>query len=926
MYNIFAGLLMVLFLVSSCNLFAQKETSFWFDQYYALDFRTYPPKTLSIPQASYYQVKRATVADTEGNLLFYSDGVNCYDRRGQLMPNGKGISVTWGTTALPFVIAPVPGSETKYYLFTGRIPKSSALADYDWSLRYWIIDLELNGGYGDVIEKNVVIYPSVRDEFLLIKTPEDNAGFWLVCTPLAEADKLLAYRVSNTGIAAQPVVTPIQDGIQQAFWKASPDGKYMALRRGLISGTPKTSILKFDGSGGFNPFREIPSNFDANIFPSNLEFSPDSRFMYVMNDSTYYPSPNKIETVKTLMCFDLTAFDQQAFALSQKTIHKYEGGLLPVSTELQLTPQGKIVIGDVSQSGYFSVIHDPNACSIEEKNFELQAIPVPIGAFNAPPFFPSWYFHESNDFVPNTIGGDILVCPLEKVRIGKPPLEGYTYRWEPEPGLSDLSSANPEFQVPANITGSKDTTELFVTITDANACDYRGSVNVMVKAVDVVKVNGSKSVCPGVKEVKYWIMDPVEPLSIEWWINGGEIVGGQGTDTVFVNWGPSNPTASIGVISVNKNGCVNISQPFPVKVFKFLETETPNGKAELSCNDFIERYEIIGTNGSQYDWQLINGTILEGQGKSKVIIQWDKNYINAKVWINESVNTELETCFGRSDTLLITNPNQMLSQNVHFYNLSGTADSNDILEINYELGESQYYSNEIQLVRRSYPGEWQKAATTPSSVKSNLIPGQPLSEGVFEFRLFTFNICGDSAISEIHKNVFLTGESITDQNSLQLSWNPFDTWGSGTKEYQIMRKVDEQPAFELRAGTTSTSYQAKQNTDGFEHVIYVQAMSEDGKYSSISNKLTIAFEHQLFLPNVITPNDDQLNETWEPYPLELYQENKLQIFDRWGRLVFAKENYTGGWNGSDSNEGVFFYHLYTKRNNKAFKGFIQIIR
>ncbi|NUO01114.1 MAG: gliding motility-associated C-terminal domain-containing protein [Saprospiraceae bacterium] len=54
-----------------------------------------------------------------------------------------------------------------------------------------------------------------------------------------------------------------------------------------------------------------------------------------------------------------------------------------------------------------------------------------------------------------------------------------------------------------------------------------------------------------------------------------------------------------------------------------------------------------------------------------------------------------------------------------------------------------------------------------------------------------------------------------------------------------------------------------------------------------------------FVPNVFSPNDDGVNDTFLPYNDcgDALLNYELKIFSRWGRLVFETSSPDQGWNG-----------------------------
>ncbi|WP_144062722.1 DUF7507 domain-containing protein [Sphingobacterium paucimobilis] len=84
----------------------------------------------------------------------------------------------------------------------------------------------------------------------------------------------------------------------------------------------------------------------------------------------------------------------------------------------------------------------------------------------------------------------------------------------------------------------------------------------------------------------------------------------------------------------------------------------------------------------------------------------------------------------------------------------------------------------------------------------------------------------------------------------------------------------------------------------------------------------------LMIPNVITPNGDEKNESFVIVGAEAYDEVKLTIVNRWGNEVFRDDNYRNTWTGAGLNEGTYYYILRLKHgiNEELHKGHILIKR
>lgn len=74
-------------------------------------------------------------------------------------------------------------------------------------------------------------------------------------------------------------------------------------------------------------------------------------------------------------------------------------------------------------------------------------------------------------------------------------------------------------------------------------------------------------------------------------------------------------------------------------------------------------------------------------------------------------------------------------------------------------------------------------------------------------------------------------------------------------------------------------------------------------------------------PNVITPNNDGRNDV---FVINNIRDNwKLEIFNRWGRRVFASDNYRNDW-GGEGMSATYFY-LLTSPEGKTCRGWVQVI-
>jgi len=85
---------------------------------------------------------------------------------------------------------------------------------------------------------------------------------------------------------------------------------------------------------------------------------------------------------------------------------------------------------------------------------------------------------------------------------------------------------------------------------------------------------------------------------------------------------------------------------------------------------------------------------------------------------------------------------------------------------------------------------------------------------------------------------------------------------------------------------------------------------------------------------VITPDGDGQNEEFIIFCVEEFPENTVEIYNRWGQLVFEAENYDNSWMGTDQSgnplpEGPYYYvieYMDPEGNLQQQKGSLSILR
>ncbi|MBT6698868.1 MAG: gliding motility-associated C-terminal domain-containing protein, partial [Flavobacteriales bacterium] len=85
--------------------------------------------------------------------------------------------------------------------------------------------------------------------------------------------------------------------------------------------------------------------------------------------------------------------------------------------------------------------------------------------------------------------------------------------------------------------------------------------------------------------------------------------------------------------------------------------------------------------------------------------------------------------------------------------------------------------------------------------------------------------------------------------------------------------------------------------------------------------------------DAISPNGDGLNDEWEILDISSYPTAEVQIFNRWGSLIFSStgENYNNNkWNGEHEGKslpvGTYYYTINLKDGSELQTGAVTIVR
>lgn len=126
-------------------------------------------------------------------------------------------------------------------------------------------------------------------------------------------------------------------------------------------------------------------------------------------------------------------------------------------------------------------------------------------------------------------------------------------------------------------------------------------------------------------------------------------------------------------------------------------------------------------------------------------------------------------------------------------------------------------------------------------------------------------------------------------------------------------------------------------TDGSNEPSPTYVYNEPGEYevcfdlvtiegcSGVFCRMILVVPAELVLPNIMTPNGDDINDALVIQYIDSYENNQLMVFNRWGNMVYEKSKYANDWKAVGLEDGVYFYTV-SLPNGKEYSSSLQIKR
>ncbi len=964
------AILLIFTLLISITAIAQEESSWWvFGNRAAVEFTPNPQNRSALPLIVSSTIDQdegvGTISDDNGNLLFFTDGQNVFNRNGAVMPNGTGL--LGGTSATQAaIIVKAPETPGVYFIFTSGNGNTTPLV-------YSRIEIALNGGLGDVVPgvKNISLLAACAEKIAAtIKTGSNNAYVMTygrsnaTNTSQGSGDNNALFAWEVRGIAGPNVsfvlpapIPQSANGNQSSFstplaatngdrgmLRVSPDGTKLAI--GTQNSNNQGCFL-YEFNPGNGQFSGAGLQLD-NGPVYGVEFSPSSQYLYHDVSSNFSPTAT---SNRRLVQYDLC--DQANIVASRNEFANITGGSRGT---LQLGRDGIIYVTRFDTSFLGSIdpetatpVYNPTAIDISP-GISQQGLPVFIQSSFSSSF-------TVNDQCQGDATEFILAC------------------------LPQVAASNWDFgdgnTLPVTGPG-------VVTNTYATAGTYMVTVNVTNVSGDV------RDFAQEITIFENGIVDPIDVTLLDYCDddNSGmeivdltqftaDVLGTQDTVTFDISYHanatdadldqnplPDNFNATLGTneiwvriannTSPINDGCSAIgsftitisSVPTVANIpdFEICDDVSQDGFEDFDLASFLPTIATQAGNPVDVDY-----TIHETQADADMnmgAIDTTMLYTNTmspQILYVRLQNINDVDCFGTAPFNLIVTPAPTLGTvaNIEVCDdapLDGSSDfvltDQDTTILNGGTGTVSYHATQADADSGNAPLTSPHTVTGTETIYARLTNTDGCSgTGSFDITVQAApaignapdlsNIC-DAAV-DLNQNLFeLSVQDATVLNGL----NPADF----TISYYTT-DVDAQNGTNALPLSYTVPFQSGVTTD------LLFARLEDNVTGCFNtSQFTIIFERcEIIFPEGFSPNNDGINDTFSiPGLAEQYNNFNLQIFNRNGSVVYETsasnyEEFAGIPNkGALSGDGLlpvgtYFYVIqYNDRDEKDTASWVYI--
>ena len=195
----------------------------------------------------------------------------------------------------------------------------------------------------------------------------------------------------------------------------------------------------------------------------------------------------------------------------------------------------------------------------------------------------------------------------------------------------------------------------------------------------------------------------------------------------------------------------------------------------------------------------------------------------------------------------------------------------------------------------------------------------------FSYYVVVIDDCEDvSDSSQVATSMRLLGK--VSPYEYELLWNGLVPWTIDTLEVKGVSFEKEHWRYSESNNFGNHTHEITSDQHGI-WTYRLRAVHSQG-LESYSNSVELIQDPVVWIPNAFTPNKDGLNDAWDAI-FDFTQEGHIQIYSRWGQLVYESDDLSEVWDATDEMEINYLYIVeYRGLDHKIYSrtGSIVLVR
>lgn len=487
---------------------------------------------------------------------------------------------------------------------------------------------------------------------------------------------------------------------------------------------------------------------------------------------------------------------------------------------------------------------------------------------------------------------------------------GEEYLWTSIP--ADPSLVGQEDIYNPNVTPDTQTDYTYaVEVTDINGCVNTDEMVLQVDPVPNITLDPSSDfMCYG-DDVSIEAVGNADDLT--WTADPPDASLSGQENNAIINVSPLETTTYTLVGNVMGFDCpATLTQTINVKPELFSTFEIQDDKV---CENaaFIVNYTGNAGGTATYTWDFDGASVNSGSGVGPYDLQWTTEG-------NKIITLEVEEdgCPAEPyilDLDVIRSPvadfasdvfNGCSPLDIEFNSTSTNTTGN--VSYSWDFGNSSNANTETANTTYSFPGQYDVSL----SITNDGLCSDSKTVNAF-IEAYETPIAGFDPVPP--ESILEDNEATIDFSNTSISGDDLTySWNFGDSE------------------TSTSASPSHVYTEAGEYTVTLDIITENGCESSTEMNVTVHPDFVVYAPSVFSPNGDGLNDVFEIKGIGLKKFN-LQVFSRWGELIFESTNIEDQWDGKYNGEfvptGTYVYTIkYTSMldKDKVLEGTVTVLK